>query len=138
MDSPQHQQQQQQQHRHRQEVPSKETSVCTAPLHHAIVKPEGLESNTYSHPETFSGAETTRTNSFSLSDMEGKQRRKWSPFFGELRVTRFYVLPPAYREASLWPSLHLHSSRMLQNRSPEGRGRTGKMEKGKEGESKRR
>lgn len=36
-------------------MPSKETSVCVAPLHHAIVKPEGLELNTYSHPENLWG-----------------------------------------------------------------------------------
>lgn len=39
---------------------------------------------------------------------------------GEL--PQFYVLPPAYREASLWPSLHLHLSQMLQNRSPASKG----------------
>lgn len=48
MDSPQHreEQEQQQQHEHQQEVPSKESPVRAAPLHHAIVKPEGLELNT--------------------------------------------------------------------------------------------
>lgn len=43
-DSPQHWEQQ---HKLRREVLSKETSVCVAPLHHAIVKPEGLEFNTH-------------------------------------------------------------------------------------------
>lgn len=65
-----------QQHKHRQEVSSKETEpVCAAPLYHAIVKPGGLELNIYSYPETFSGAEMTRTNSFSLLDMEGKTEK---------------------------------------------------------------
>lgn len=44
---------------------------------------------------------------------------------GEL--PRFYVPPPVYHEASLWPSLHLHSSQMLQNRSPASK------ERGEEG-----
>lgn len=44
MDSPQQQRrrEQQRQHKHWQEVPSIGTSVCAAPLHHAIVKPVGV------------------------------------------------------------------------------------------------
>lgn len=102
---------------------SEETeSVCAAPLYHAIVKPEGLELNIHSYPETFSGAEMTRTNSFSLLDMEGKTEKMDTIkifFFLGVELPRFSVLPPAYRVASLWPSLHLHSTRTSQSRSPE-------------------
>lgn len=121
-----------QQHKHRQEVSPKETeSVCAAALYHAIVKPEWLELNIYSYPETFSGVEMTRTNSFSLLDMEGKTEKmdtikRILKKGGEL--PRFYVLPPAYRVASLWPSLHLHLTRTSQSRSPGSTSTNGKRE----------
>lgn len=145
-DSPQHQQQEQRrQRKHRQEVPSKETPVCAAPLHHAIVKPEGLELNTYSHPEkplgqkrpeqTHSHSRTWRGGNRGENGHRFKKGGRGGVEGGEL--PRFYVLPPACREASPWPALHPHSSRMLQNRSPASRGE-GRVEKEKEGESERR
>lgn len=60
-----------QQHKHRQEVSSKETeSVCAAPLHHAIVKPEGLELDTHSYPGNLLWGRNDQ-NKFSLLDMGG-------------------------------------------------------------------
>lgn len=67
-----------QQHKHRQESAVKKETVCvrgtTAPCYSEArgVRVEHIQPS----GKTFSGAETTRTNSFSLSDMEGKTEEK--------------------------------------------------------------
>lgn len=63
-------------------MPSKRvTSVCAAPLHHAIVKPEGgLESNTYSHPETSGARKNDQNKTLIVGHGGEEQRRKWSLF----------------------------------------------------------